>query len=322
LLERLELDMELDRVGSPPTDGMTYAELTQSAAIALDKGFNWKAYALLRDAIRRADVDPVKSSFDSREEQLACAHMNCATAGRRLGRRQYALHEYVEIENSGVLGPRLRLILFERLSVSYRIFEQLDRAKEYGRKAVVQAETLRDPGGLGFAYSNRARLAFAQSDLETAATFFKRAHGAFRRAGLLFACARSLSNLAQVFFDLGRVRAAKRALLAADKLATRLDQHRVRALSRILMGEIDFQEHREELAARRWREAADIARRLDDKVLRFKAEFFLYKQAQRSGNSPAARSLRRRLRKLAHWVPDDTPELSDFRLLQQHTSSY
>ena len=42
-----------------------------------------------------------------------------------------------------------------------------------------------------------------------------------------------------------------------------------------------------------------------------------FKQAQQSGNRPVARSLGRRLRKLAHWVPEDTPELSDFRHLQQ-----
>ena len=95
----------------------------------------------------------------------------------------------------------------------------------------------------------------------------------------------------------------------------------MKALGKILMGEIDAIEHRETLAAKRWREAADIARELDDKVIRFKAEYFLYKQAQQTGNDPVARSLQRRLRKLAHWVPDDTPELLDFKSLQQQLAS-
>ena len=82
LLDRLELDMELDRVGSPDTEGMTYAELTESAGTVLDKGFNWHAYGLLRDAIPRASSDPLKPSFRDHDEQIANAHMNCATAGR------------------------------------------------------------------------------------------------------------------------------------------------------------------------------------------------------------------------------------------------
>jgi tetratricopeptide (TPR) repeat protein len=321
LLERLELDKELDHVGSPPTDGMTFAELTKSAAIALDKGFCWKGYGLLRDAISKASTDPVKSSFGNREEQMACAYMNCATAGRRLGRRRFALYEYTKVERSGALGQRLRVILLERLSQSYRSLRQMDRALEYGDLAIGEAECSGESSDLALAYSNRAQLAFAESDLDTAARLFQKAHDAFRRAGDNHARARSMTNLAQVYFDLGRLRAAKRAVVVAEKLATRFEQPRARALSRILMGEIDLAEDKDDLAVRRWREAAAIAKQLDDKELRFKAEYFLFKQAQQSGNRPVARSLGRRLRKLAQWVPEDTPELSDFRHLQQRFTS-
>lgn len=321
LLERLELDMELDRVGGPDTEGMSYEELTETATVAIEKGYSWTGYALIRDAIPRASVDPLKANFGSRDEQVDCAHMNCATAARRLGRRRFALHEYTAIDAAGTLGPRSRVILLERLSVSYRVLKRFERALKHVDEAISLAKTLEDFGLLGWAYSSRACLAFAQSDLKNAADFFQRAYDAFRQGNDQFACARSLSNLAQVFFDLGRLGAAKRSLAAAIKLAVRLDQPRVQALSNILLGEIDSAEHRETHATRRWREAADIARKLDDKVIRFKAEYFLYKQAQANGNRPVARSLQRRLRKLAHWIPDDTPELLDFRQSQQHASA-
>ena len=34
------------------------------------------------------------------------------------------------------------------------------------------------------------------------------------------------------------------------------------------------------------------------------------------GNQPIARSLGRRLNKLSHWIPKDTPELTSFRQFQ------
>ncbi len=52
-----------------------------------------------------------------------------------------------------------------------------------------------------------------------------------------------------------------------------------------------------------------------DQVLRFKAEFLLLQLAFDSGKQEVARSIHRRLRKLANWIPDSTPELREFREL-------
>ena len=68
-----------------------------------------------------------------------------------------------------------------------------------------------------------------------------------------------------------------------------------------------------DLAEKRWKEAAAIAKKLNDKVLRFKAEYQLLKQACDNGDKPVARAIHRRLTKLSNYIPANTPELADFR---------
>ena len=59
LLERLELDMELDRVGGPETEGL-YSDVAAKGADALRKGSLWHAYrrgwATARKHLPGADV--------------------------------------------------------------------------------------------------------------------------------------------------------------------------------------------------------------------------------------------------------------------------
>ena len=172
---------------------------------------------------------------------------------------------------------------------------------------------LGDRERLGYAYSNSALIAFGSSDLETATQLFRKAYEHFKKAALPQHCVRTMNNLAQVMLDLGRLRASRRLLLAAARLAGPLEQHRSLALTRILLGEIDSMEHRDDLATKRWKEAAETAKRLNDKILRFKAEFLLFRQAREQENYPVARSLQRRLQRLSNWVPGETYELKAFR---------
>ena len=81
------------------------------------------------------------------------------------------------------------------------------------------------------------------------------------------------------------------------------------------MGEIELLEDHAERAEKHWLEAAKVAKTLNDKTLRFKAEFLLLKQASDVGKLDVARSIHRRLRRLANWIPDNTPELKEFRKL-------
>jgi tetratricopeptide (TPR) repeat protein len=315
LLERLELDMELDRVGGAETEGKGYEELLQEGRTAFNRGFFWEAYGLHRDSIAAAPLTPVPPQYKGRAEQVACAHMNCAGAARALGREQYARHELCNAEASGHVGPKFQTALYIYLSQTHKASSDLPAAIRYGDKALAVALQFDDTTRLGFAYSNLAQLVYADRDLLQAATLFQKAHGAFQKVGYGFECARMLNNLAQVYFDLGRLRAARRSLGAAEELARSLGQHRARALGYILLGEIESRERNTDAASRRWKDAAEIARRLNDKTLRFKAEYFLFKQACETGDAPSARALQRRLRRLSVWIPRDTPELTDFRRL-------
>jgi tetratricopeptide (TPR) repeat protein len=316
LLERLELDMELERVGSPDTEGMTFAELTKSGRDALDKGHRWNAYAFLRDAVERAATDPVRTAFHDVDEQVVCAHMSCGTGALAVGRCKFALHEYLYVRDSGSLSARFSPMVLERLSQVYRQLGRHDFARENAEKAVLEAEDNNEKKYLGFYYSNRASQALAERDLEIAASFFGKAYRSFRNVNQEHACAKSLNNLAQTFFDLGRYRAARRSLAAADRLLSQWKHHRSRALGHILLGEIELLEHNETRAEHHWKQAAELAKSLNDKVLRFKAEYLLLKQAHTKGRGDVARSIHRRLQRLANWVPDGTPELKAFRDLE------
>jgi len=313
LLERLELDMELDRVGGVDTDGRSYEELLKAGAEAINKGYVWDAYGLLRDSIVRAHIDAVSPQYRDRGEEVACAYMNCATAARRLGRESFAQHEYRAVAASSAVGPNFQPSLYLHLSNSHRICGDSTSALEYCERALVSARGIGDAYRAGNALSARALLASDAGELAQSAAFYQKAHDAFRRAGRDFECTRTLNNLGQTYFCLGRFGAARRALGAAGDLSKAIDHPRATALGMILMGEIDLLEKHPETAIRRWKEAAEIARRLNDKTLRFKAEFYLFKYACESNDAPSARALHRRLRKLAFWVPATTPELAGFR---------
>ena len=81
------------------------------------------------------------------------------------------------------------------------------------------------------------------------------------------------------------------------------------------MGEIEAREGHPERSTRYWREASDMAKRMRDKTLRFKAEFLLFRQAHQEGNKAVARAIARRLVRLSNWVPSSLEELHEFRQL-------
>lgn len=314
LLERIDLDMELDRVGGPDTEGMGLCELREAGREAANSGYRWNAYGYLRECFARASLAPVSTEYRDRIEQLACASMGCGTAALTLGRVRFALHEFQAVELGKALGPRFQPLLMERLATAYRKLGDLVRARDYGDAAIRAAERSEGHDYLGYAYSARSLQGLAESDLVLAATFAQKAFGVFKEAGRFSECATELSNLAQIYFDLGRFGAARRALEATEHVLKSVPSYRRhRALSRILLGEMDALENRDDLAEIRWKEAASIAKDLHDKTLQFKAEYQLLRQAHKRGDSTVARSIERRLTRLSNYVPENTPELVEWR---------
>ena len=315
LVERMELDMELDRVGGPETEGKSFAELFAAGTGSFGDGNQWMAYGYLRDATCRAAADPVHSHFRDREEQIARSHVNCATAAVGLGRYRYSLHEFSYALRSEKVGLSFFPIILERISTVYRKLDQRDKAKEFAEAAIKAEQQAPDHAYRGYLYSNRGLLTMEAGDLITAARDFQTAFQIYKEQGLMVEAARCLNNLGQVYFDMKRYGAARRALSAGQKVEPQ--NLRLRTLAHVLLGEIDEIEGHDRSARKHWQEAATIAKQLKDKVLRFKAEFFLLRQARRGGDEAIARAISRRLRKLRHWIPQTTPELAAFLEIDQ-----
>jgi len=315
LIERMELDMELDRVGGPETAGMELDDLYVAGRSSLDEGYVWAAYGFFRDAIIRANSGSVSDRHSSRTEQVLMSYVNCGVAGRVLGRNLFALHELKFVRRVKGLpttkGPLL-LLLF---SQCHRNLGDLNLARVTAEQAVRGAERAGDARLLAHALSTSGNLAVAQDKPSIAVSHFQRSFKLLRGLGEDALCATLLNNLAQAFFDLRRYRAARRSAIAAQRFGRELGQHRALALSRILLGEIAALDSHSTRAVAHWKQAAGLATKVDDKILRFKAEFFLFRQATMEGNLPAVRVYRRRLTRLSPWVPANTWELAEFRRL-------
>ena len=321
LLERLELDMELDKVGGPDTELLDYAELTQRGKVAIDRGYVWDAYGYFRDAVQVAAVSPLFGRLRDHVEQLLCAFMNLSGAAMKLGRARLACHELRYIRASQGLSGRFGPLLMERLATAYLAMNEVKSACEWADAAIAQAEANQDSEYLGYLYSSRARIALEASDARGALLLFQKAFDAYREAGSNSECAVTLYNLAWTYYSMGRRKSARRALASADRLAAPLQQLRTRALNRILLGEIEETENQLAAAEQHWLEAVSMARQLDDKTIRFRAEYFLYRQALMTGRSLAARSIEKRLRRSAAWISQDVAELDAFRRLSSTHSS-
>jgi len=257
LIERMELDLELDRVGGPETEGMEFDELTNSGKKAAARGAMWEAYGYFRDAIPVAALSRVEERFQDALEQSLCAIMNYTVIVSRHGRNRLALHELEYVQSTDGLGPRCSTTLLELISQRYRSLGDLERARRFADEAVKNADALGSPLCQAFTYSDKALIESERENYKEAIELYKTAFSLFKKVGFCSGSSRVLLNLAQVYFDVGRMKSAKRALMAAERLGAENDFLRDRALARILSGEIAVKESAPNKAVQLWREAID-----------------------------------------------------------------
>ena len=315
LIERMELDLELDRVGGPETEGLEFEELTNRGRIRRRGGLRGKPMGTSGMRLGLLSHRQLNQRFRDATEQHLTAIMNYTIVVSRHGRNSLALHELEYVRSVDGLGPRRTTTLLELLSQRYRSLGDLNRARDLLDEAVGKADSLGSSIHRAFTYADKA---FLESDCENhdeAIELYTKAFSLFQEAGSRSGCSRVLLNLAQVYFNVGRLRSSKRALAAAERIAVAHDLLRDRALARVLSGEIAIREDEPSKALLLWREAIDIARKLHDPVVRFKAEFQLYKHAVDSGDTSSASSMKRLLRRRASWVPDNLEELREFKRL-------
>jgi hypothetical protein len=152
-------------------------------------------------------------------------------------------------------------------------------------------------------------------DKRAALLMYQRAFRLARDVGSNEDVANLLCNLAQIYFDLGRLGASRRSLGAADRIASKFQYEAIRVRIRILAGEILEVCGDLDSAERAWKEGLDTAKRIGDATLMFKVKFFLYRAARASGRPALAKKLASALRNLSPWIPESTEELRLFSKL-------
>jgi transcriptional regulator with XRE-family HTH domain len=318
LVERLELDTELDNLGGIATDGMDVDELRRQAGEALQRrSRKWDAYAYLREALHLAETDGTGAL------ELGRIRLNLATVMRSLGKNRLALHELLELEGGGRLDDRLHAIVLDRLSNCHRCLGELDAAEHYADDAVARALDDGERRILAYAQVSRAQVALEQGERRLGIDYLQRAFRSHRESGDSTQAVASspsfevdtLLQLSEAYLGGSQLEKAGRAARAAKRLSLEAGLPGGRAYSELMLGELDQRAGRDELALQRWRRSGRLAESIHNRRLGFSAEFYVFRQALERGNPGLARASRKRLERLAPWVPEHMPLLRRFREL-------
>jgi tetratricopeptide (TPR) repeat protein len=313
LLERMELDRGVDRVGGPDTDGKPYEELHRAGGAAVVRGNRkWDAYAYFRDSIPLAGAD-----------KRITAWINLITAIRSLGKNALALHELREIEAGASLDALQRALVHERIATCYRCLGEMKLAEEHAEQAIAQAQAIGDLRTVAYAYSTRGCVAIDQEQWAAANDFLLKGLAAYRdgaeRESKLLPSpsfeAQALLMLAECALNLRNVSRTRRLTSTAKQISEEHDLPLGLAYSELILGWIDEAAGRIEHALLRWRKAATLAARIDNPRIVFIAEVEIFRQAREAGNVARARAVKRRLDRLVPWVPRHIPAYRRFKTL-------
>lgn len=315
--EKLALDLEVDQLrDAPDTKGKTFGELTKAAIKFRQRGLRWHWYASVRDAVAVARELPVWPTFRDLDEQITLAGASLGGAASSLGRYRLAETEFeIALFRIGTLSPDNAPLVFQLMATVKRRTGHVDDATRLATKAVQLAQDSPNQKYLGDALDLQAVIASQLGRHEDSVQLSQQAIVALKKSGREPDCARILNNIAQAYFDLGRLKASRHAAIAADRLATRVEDDSARSRSRILLGEIELREGRQKSASDLWHEAAELARKTHDSVVLFKAEFQMFKMAISQGNKTIVHALGRRLDRMTPWISPSEPEIPEFRAL-------
>jgi transcriptional regulator with XRE-family HTH domain len=318
LVERLELDTELEHLETPDTEGKSAAELRRMGSEALlQDNRRWDALACFRDAYHRLESD------DAVEQQVAVAQLNLASVVRSLGKNRLALHELTDLERSGRIGARMNAIVLDRISHCHRCLGDLELAERYADAAIAEAREFVEGRILSVAQFTRGVVAIDQADHEQGVRYLRQAFRSNRDAagdGMALVSnpgfeANTLLHLAEAYVHSGSYEKAGYAARSAKRLSARAGLPGAQAYSELALGELDDRFGRHEQAIQRWRRSAQLADSMHNRRLGFSAEFYVFRQALHRGNQALARASSRRLERLAPWVPKHFPLLGEFHEL-------
>ena len=315
LVERLELDTELELLEPPDTEDKSPAALRRMGSEALlQRNKRWDAFACFRDAYHRLELDG---------DDAAVAQLNLASVVRSLGKNRLALHELTDLEQSGRIGERMRAVVLDRISHCHRCRGDMNLAEYYADEAIAEARAFGEGRILSVAQFTRGIVAIDQADRERSVKYLRQAFRSHREAtgdDLALVSnpgfeANTLLHLAEAYTNSGCYEKAGRAARSAKRLGARAGLPGPQAYSELALGELDERAGRHERAIVRWRRSAQLADSMHNRRLGFCAEFYVFRQALHLGNQALARASRRRLERLTRWVPERFPLLDEFHEL-------
>lgn len=320
LIERMELDRDVDRIGGPDTGGKTYAELHDAGAAAvIHANRKWEAYACFRDALPMAET-----------AKAIAAWINLVTAIRALGKNALALHELRALSATSRLDASQRAMVEERMSNCCRCLGEMARAETHADRAIAAARALGDARILAYALCTRAGAALDQEQWQAASRYLLQALAAYRdadgRSSPLLPSpsfeAQAMLMLAECSLQMRSLSRARRLTLAAQRLGRRHDLPLTLSYSELILGCIDDAEGRPDRALERWRSAATIGARIDHQRSVFTAEVEIFRQAVEAGETNRARASRRRLERVAPWIPRHIPAYRRYKRLIEEGESH
>jgi tetratricopeptide (TPR) repeat protein len=312
--EKLSLDLEVDSLkNAPNTSGKTFGELMELAGHLSERGMKLHFYAAVRDALPRAALDPPAPVNRTQQEQIIRAALSHGVTARSNGRYYLALSEFAFVlHHVDVLEPEYLSIVYEQSAVVRLRLGELENAATLAEQAVAIASSAPQQKYLGDAFDTRANVASRAKLYESAISDHQRAFTAYKAAGRLMDCARAMNNLALSYFGARRFKAAARASMTANKLASKIGADAVRSRSRLMLGDLAALDGDLKRASALWHDALEIARRTRESVVIFDAEFRLFKLSIQQANPTVTQALGRRLNRMTPWIPHGEAEIEEF----------
>ncbi len=257
-----------------------------------------------------------EASYASSEEQVVGSFINLASAASGLRKHHYAEHEFKYAESTGVLGPHSRVLVAERLAVVNLYFGDYDVAQEFADEALKRLKETKNCPFEAFVYSIHGLLKLRLKRQSEAINWYQKAYDAFRTRRLFRDSGNALTGIADCYYELGNYRAATKTLEVAFRLCDEYSLEHVRAIALALQGIIDQTTSRPESAEDNLRMAKEIARKQNNRVLRFQIDFYLFKQALALNQKASARAIHRRLSKLLWSIPESVEQVAAFKALE------
>jgi len=321
LLERLELDLECERVDTADRADLDLETLNRLRREASDRQDDLlRVYTLGRDALARCQAE------EADPEELARATLACASAAKRKGYLRYALHEFEHVEATCPRPSEVHAWAVNRLASVHTRREDLPRAHRFAHMAVAEAEQLGLPALAVATYTVLANASLLDAP-ETTVIWADRAlaaRDAIRQApnARVFVHHESvrptlLATCAESYLKQRRAAAARRALTAGAALCDKHQLPRLAAQHELLFGDLSAQEGRPAGAERHWTRGLSLAQAVGDRTLALHAENRLFRRQLETRRRATARATVRRLRKLVLTAPPESEAVRDFWAIER-----